>query len=86
MEFRREAVKLMLSSGRARREIVEDLGTDLSTLTLWASRDCGVGERLEAQADLHDERLWLRRESALLRQECDVLKKAVVLFVGEVRL
>ena len=32
-EFRREAVRLALTSGRTRREIAEDLGIGLSTLT-----------------------------------------------------
>lgn len=32
-EFRREAVRLALTGGRTRREIAEDLGIGLSTLT-----------------------------------------------------
>lgn len=32
-EFRREAVRLALTSGRTRREIAEDLGIGLSPLT-----------------------------------------------------
>lgn len=34
-EFRREAVRLALTGGRTRREIAEDLGIGLSTLTRW---------------------------------------------------
>lgn len=37
-EFRREAVRLALTSGRTRREIAEDLGIGLSTLTRWLAR------------------------------------------------
>ena len=37
-EFRREAVRLALTSGRTRREIAEDLGIGLSTLTRWLIR------------------------------------------------
>lgn len=38
-EFRREAVRLALTSGRTRREIAEDLGIGLSTLTRWLGRE-----------------------------------------------
>ena len=34
-EFKREAVRLALSSGRPRAEIAEDLGVGLSSLTRW---------------------------------------------------
>ncbi|WP_150120747.1 helix-turn-helix domain-containing protein, partial [Sulfitobacter sp. HI0040] len=38
-EFRREAVRLALTSGRTRREIAEDLRIGLSTLTRWLSQE-----------------------------------------------
>ncbi len=38
-EFRREAVRPALKSGRTRREIAEDLGIGLSTLTRWLSHE-----------------------------------------------
>lgn len=38
-EFRREAVRRALISSRTRREISEDLGFGLSTLTRWLSRN-----------------------------------------------
>jgi transposase len=38
-EFRREAVRLALTSGRTRREIAEDLGIGLSTLTRWLGQE-----------------------------------------------
>ncbi len=34
-EFKREAVRLVLTSGRPRAEIAEDLGVGLSSLTRW---------------------------------------------------
>ena len=34
-EFKRETVRLALSSGRPRAEIAEDLGVGLSSLTRW---------------------------------------------------
>jgi len=37
-EFRREAARLALSSGRPRQEIADDLGVGLSSLTRWIGR------------------------------------------------
>ena len=42
-EFRRESVRLALTSGRTRREIAEDLGIGLSTLT----RQVKMSKRLD---------------------------------------
>ncbi len=41
-EFRREAVRLALTSGRTRREIAEDLGIGLSTFDAmaWSGARC----------------------------------------------
>lgn len=38
-EFEREAVRLSETSDRTRREVAEDLGVGLSTLTRWISRN-----------------------------------------------
>jgi transposase len=51
--FCREAARLALGSGRTRREVAEDLGIDLSTLTRWVSQSRGLAEPAEVQADLH---------------------------------
>lgn len=54
-EFRREAVRLALTSGRTRREIAEDLGIGLLTLTRWLGQERDVSEPSEAPLDLHAE-------------------------------
>ena len=82
-EFRREAVRLALTSGRTRREIAEDLGIGLSTLTRWVSQQRDVGEPGETIVDLHAELKCLRRENAVLKQERDILKKAAAFFAKE---
>ena len=82
-EFRREAVRLALASGRTRREVAEDLGIGLSTLTRWVSQSRGAVEPMEVQSGLHDELRRLRKENALLRQERDILKKAAAFFARE---
>ena len=73
-EFRREAVRLALPSGRTRREIAEDLGIGLSTLTRWLSQERDAIEPSETPIDLHAELKRLRRENAVLKQERDILK------------
>lgn len=82
-EFRHEAVRLALTSGRTRREIAEDLGIGLSTLTRWVSQQRDVGEPGEATVDLHAELKRLRRKNAVLKQERDILKKAAAFFAKE---
>lgn len=82
-EFRREAVQLTLTSGRTRREIAEDLGVGLSTLTRWVSQDRDAEESFEEQPDLRAELKRLRRENAVLKQERDILKKAAAFFAKD---
>lgn len=50
-EFRREAVRLALTSGRTRREIADDLGIGLSTLTRWMRLGWDADEPAEDHAD-----------------------------------
>ena len=82
-EFRREAVRLALTSGRTRREVAADLGIGLSTLTRWLGQDRDVSEPNEAPVDLHAELKRLRRENSVLKQERDILKKAAAFFARE---
>lgn len=82
-EFRREAVRLALTSGRTRREIAEDLGIGLSTLTRWVGRERDVSEPVEVPVDVHAELKRLRRENSVLRQERDILKKAAAFFAKD---
>ena len=66
-EFEDEAVRLALTSGRTRRELAENLGVGLSTLTRW------IGRRRDREIDFPDkgrtedaaeELKRLRRENA----------------------
>src|SRR5919107_4977897 len=80
-EFRDEAVRLAQTSGRSRREVASDLGIGRSTLRNWIDRR---RDRLmeqppaDRQEDMTAELKRLRRENEVLRQERDILKKAVV--------
>ncbi len=85
-EFKREAVRLALSSGRPRTEIAEDLGVGLSSLTRWVGQYREEEMPPELKDDLQAELKRLRKENAVLRQERqerDILKKAAAFFAKE---
>lgn len=74
-EFRREAVRLALTSGRTRREVADDLGVGLSSLTRWIGSDREEGGADEADSDLRAELKRLRRENAVLKQSTTFQEK-----------
>lgn len=84
-EFRREADRLALASGRTRREIAEDLDIGLSTLTRWLGQERDASAPSEVPVDLHAELKRLRRENAVLKQERDIPRKAAAFFAKERR-
>lgn len=55
LEFRREAVRLALTSVRTRREIAEDLGIGLSTLMRCLSQERDANEPSKVPVDVHAE-------------------------------
>jgi len=82
-EFRREAVRLVETSGLTLKQVAEDLGIGLSTLTRWKQiyRDSKLPP--EPNTDLSKELTRLRKENDLLRAERDLLKKATAFFAKE---
>lgn len=86
-EFEREAVRLAETSGRTRKEVAEDLGIGLSTLTRWLARnrDAAMADPSlrDANEDMAAELKRLRRENEILRQERDIPKKATAFFAKE---
>jgi transposase len=86
-EFQRDAVELVLSSGRSINEVALSLGIKRGTLGNWvkAARDaraCAVdpdglseSERVELQR--------LRRENVELRADREILRKAAAYFARE---
>ena len=83
-EFRLEAVRLSRESGRTVREIAEDLGVALSTLSRWRREQADdIPQALPD--DPHKELARLRRENEILRQERDLLKKATAFFAAETK-
>lgn len=81
--FRREAVRLLATSGRTIRQVAEDLGVGESSLGKWKRQL----ERADLMAGPHEdvtkELARLRRENELLRAERDLLKKATAFFAKE---
>lgn len=82
--FKQEAVRLVQSSGKSQRQVAEDLGIAMSTLSRWCTEMTTNGERAFVgsgnQQPEAEELSRLRRENDILRQERDILKKAVAIF------
>jgi transposase len=81
--YKREAVRILTTSGRTIFEVAKDLGLGRSTLSKWK----GKIDEAELLAGPHDdvqkELARLRRENELLRAERDLLKKATAFFAKE---
>jgi len=83
-EFKLEAVQLAQSSQKPLTQIANDLGIADSTLHHWCKQLGEHGEQVFVGSGHHhpqDEELrQLKRENELLRQERDILKKAIGIF------
>ena len=81
--FRREAVRILATSGRTIKPVADDLGIGTSSLGKW-KRDLDRAELMAGpHEDVEMELLRLRRENDLLRAERDLLKKATAFFAKE---
>ena len=82
-EFRKDAVRIALTSGLSRKQIADDLGVGMSTLNKWitAHRDTDVVSVEDRELAVENERL--RRENRILREERDILKKATQFFASQ---
>ena len=91
-EFRQQAVDLLLSSGRAVKEVASDLGVSGNSLRIW--RDKALSNGRVTQVSSTESRDWseapvadavaeirrLHRENEYLRRQREILKKAVSIF------
>ena len=83
-EFKMEAVQLLETSGKSASELERELGIGKGNLWRWKREFAADGEdafpghgRLTPE---QDELRRLKRENEILRQERDILKKAVAIF------
>jgi len=83
-EFKLEALRLLETSGKSRSEIERDLGIGQGCLCRWKQKhaETGVGAFLgHGRRSPDQERMrQLERELKIVRQERDILKKAVAIF------
>lgn len=83
-EFKMEAVKMSLSDEYTPAEVAENLGIPLSNLRRWIRqyrKDAEGAFPGKGQLTPNDEEMRkLQRENARLRQERDILKKALAIF------
>ena len=84
MEFRREAVRLLRSSGRSVPQLSRELGVSQQSLRNWERQaDADAGETSDLSSDERAELRRLRRENKVLTEEREILKKAAALFAKE---
>lgn len=87
VEFRDEAVKLVLESGRSRAEVARSLGVGDTTLANWVAAARDAAARAADPAGLgeseRDELKRLRRENVELRTDREILRKAAAYFARE---
>ena len=82
-EFRREAVRIALTSGLTRKQVASDLGVGFSTLSKWIQKSRPDDLPPPVDLDLGQENERLRKENRLLMEERDILKKATVFFANQ---
>lgn len=83
-EFRKAAVELVRTSGRPLADVARELGINDTTLGNWVAADRKRrGDIPDLSESERAELVRLRRETAQLRMEKEILKKAAAFFVTE---
>jgi transposase len=84
-EFKQQAVHLFETSGKTKTQIAKDLGISDSALSTWCKEFGEHGEEAFPgkghQTPIEEENRRLRREIEVLRQEREILKKAMSIFM-----
>jgi transposase len=83
-EFRMEAVQLLKASGKSARQLELELGIGAGNLSRWKQQfEADGADAFPGHGRLTPEQERLRqleRENEILRQERDILKKAIAIF------
>ena len=84
-EFRAEAVRLVLDTGRPIAQVARDIGVVEGTLGNWVNlyRAEHAGEEPELSISERAELAQLRRDNQTLKMEREFLKKAAAFFATE---
>ena len=82
-EFRKDAVRIALTSGLTRKQVADDLGVGMSTLNKWITTHRGTDVVSKEDLGLAQENDRLRRENRILKEEREILKKATVFFASQ---
>ncbi len=84
-EFKQDAVRLVETSGKPKTQVARDLGISESALYRWL-KEYGTEQPQATTAtgqsvkELEAELKRLRRENAVLREEREILKKAISIY------
>ena len=83
-EFKQEAVSLVETSEKGKSAVARDFGISDSALCKWCKELGMYGEQAfpgkDHQTALEEELRQIKRENEILKQERDILKKAVRIF------
>jgi transposase len=83
-QFKEEALRLLETSGRSANQLEQELGMGKGCLSRWKQELAARGEQAfpgHGRLPADEERLrQLERENEILRQERDILKKAIAIF------
>ena len=78
LEFKRDTVRLMETSGKPVAQIAREMGIKANNLYRWRQQfRPTVGSNGQTMTETETELNRLRHENRVLRQERDILKKAI---------